>query len=442
MTTPRQPANSHELQEFDSVKESITDIINQLQDIDPSRLSFSPFLDLDTQITLAPISDSPESSVEELHSLSDENLGHLTEPLPKAKKGQYSETQQKPMKHQSMQNDGGLTMINAELVNRTLPCTEIQRKQPDNVSLVITAETSFLTDEKVSFSEPSSPSEARIFPTQNFTTKAAEERLGTLEQAHKFASRASEVQPLLDPSPDTETIELISSDCECNAAAESSGKEVTGRATRNRNCCPCCQCCTASHLKAISSVFVALIFIPWILYGLYLFVPFDPPPCPDLTSRMTFTLRCNIIAVTPILFGVVIGSLSRLCSTVIDPLDTNVRAVLIHQRYVGNSIEQFTIYFINMVVMATYLHQEHLKIIPILAGLFAVARLIYWITAGLSSAYRGFGFGLSFFPTLAMVAYNFYCMYEVGLDHDFVPAESGGPTRPPAPRLRWWGLGG
>ncbi|GCB66296.1 hypothetical protein scyTo_0007853 [Scyliorhinus torazame] len=346
------------------------------------------------------------------------------------------------MKHQSTQNDGGLTMINAELVNRTLPCTEIQRKQPDNVSLVITAETSFLTDEKVSFSEPSSPSEARIFPTQNFTTKAAEERLGTLEQAHKFASRASEVQPLLDPSPDTETIELISSDCECNAAAESSGKEVTGRATGNRNCCPCCQCCTASHLKAISSVFVALIFIPWILYGLYLFVPFDPPPCPDLTSRMTFTLRCNIIAVTPILFGVVIGSLSRLCSTVIDPLDTNVRAVLIHQRYVGNSIEQFTIYFINMVVMATYLHQEHLKIIPILAGLFAVARLIYWITAGLSSAYRGFGFGLSFFPTLAMVAYNFYCMYELGLDHDFVPAESGGPTRPPAPRLRWWGLGG
>ncbi|XP_078410876.1 uncharacterized protein LOC144688320 [Cetorhinus maximus] len=444
MTTQRQPANSHELKEFDSVKESITDIINQLQDIDPSRLSFSPFLDLDTQITLAPISDSPESSVEELHSLSDENLGHLTESLPKAKRLQYSEAQQKLMKHQSTQNDGSFTMINAEMVkNHTLPCTETQNKQPDNVSLVITRETLFLTDEKVSFSEPSSPSEARIFPSQNFIAKVTEENLGTLEKAHKFTSQASEVQPLLGPSPDTETIELISSDSERNAAAESSHREVTtGGVKGNKKGCPCCQCCTASHLKAISSVFVALIFIPWILYGLYLFVPFDPPLCPDLTSRMTFTLRCNIIAITPVLFGVVIGSLSRLCSTAIDPLDTNVRAVLIHQRYVGNSIEQFTIYFINMVVMTTYLHQEHLKIIPILAGLFAVARLIYWITARLSSAYRGFGFGLTFFPTLAMVVYNFYCMYELGLDHDFVPAESGGPTRPPAPRLRWWGLGG
>lgn len=52
------------------MKESISDIINQLQDIDPTRLSFSPFLDLDTQISLAPVSDSPESSVEELHSSS------------------------------------------------------------------------------------------------------------------------------------------------------------------------------------------------------------------------------------------------------------------------------------------------------------------------------------------------------------------------------------
>lgn len=65
-----QAANKQNAKELDNMKESISDIINQLQDIDPTRLSFSPFLDLDTQITLAPVSDSPESSVEELHSSS------------------------------------------------------------------------------------------------------------------------------------------------------------------------------------------------------------------------------------------------------------------------------------------------------------------------------------------------------------------------------------
>lgn len=74
-TAGLQAANKQNAKELDSMKESISDIINQLQDIDPTRLSFSPFLDLDTQISLAPVSDSPESSVEELHSSSNSLSG-------------------------------------------------------------------------------------------------------------------------------------------------------------------------------------------------------------------------------------------------------------------------------------------------------------------------------------------------------------------------------
>lgn len=83
-TTGRQATDPQNVKEIDSVKESISDIINQLQDIDPARLSFSPFLDLDTQISLAPVSDSPESSVEELHSPSHSVAGsqQSLEPLP------------------------------------------------------------------------------------------------------------------------------------------------------------------------------------------------------------------------------------------------------------------------------------------------------------------------------------------------------------------------
>lgn len=87
MTTPGlQAVNRQKAEELDSMKESISDIINQLQDIDPTRLSFSPFLDLDTQISLAPVSDSPESSVEELHSSSHSVYGsqNSLEPAPAA----------------------------------------------------------------------------------------------------------------------------------------------------------------------------------------------------------------------------------------------------------------------------------------------------------------------------------------------------------------------
>lgn len=85
-TSGLQAANRQKAEELDSMKESISDIINQLQDIDPTRLSFSPFLDLDTQISLAPVSDSPESSVEELHSSSHSVSGsqNSLEPTPVA----------------------------------------------------------------------------------------------------------------------------------------------------------------------------------------------------------------------------------------------------------------------------------------------------------------------------------------------------------------------
>lgn len=85
-TSGPQAANKQKAEELDSMKESISDIINQLQDIDPTRLSFSPFLDLDTQISLAPVSDSPESSVEELHSSSHSVSGsqNSLEPTPVA----------------------------------------------------------------------------------------------------------------------------------------------------------------------------------------------------------------------------------------------------------------------------------------------------------------------------------------------------------------------
>eukprot|EP00062_Callorhinchus_milii_P013521 gi/632961712/ref/XP_007896913.1/ PREDICTED: transmembrane protein 79 [Callorhinchus milii] len=444
MSTQKQPAKSHKPKESDSVKESVTDIIDQLQDIDPSRLSFSPFLDLDTQISLAPISDSPESSVEELHSLPDENIGPVTEQsIPNVNTYQHKTMPQDvPSKHKSPLGAESLNMTNVKLKgNHTLPCVEGKKKKMATKPLIVTTETSFSTDTKVVSSEPS-VDKARISPPQTSVTKGSGEKLETLEQTDKLPRQASEDQPLLGQSPDSETIDLIPNDSEPGEVLESCPKEGNADVNeRKKSCCCYCQCCTRAHLKAILSIFFALILTPWILYGLYLFVPFEPPLCPDLTSRITFTLRCNVIAIIPILLGVLMGSLSRLCSPTIGPLDSNVRAVLIHQRYIGNSIEQFTIYCLNMLVMTTYLRQDQLKIIPILAGLFAVARLLYWVAAGLSSAYRGFGFGLTFFPTLAMVAYNLYCMYELGLDHHFGPLENK-TTQSPGSSRSWWNLGG
>lgn len=60
-------------------------------------------------------------------------------------------------------------------------------------------------------------------------------------------------------------------------------------------------------------------------------------------------------------------------------------------------------------------------------------RCCYWASLRISSAYRGFGFGLSFFPALAMTAYNLFCLYQLGFGFLFAPAGGVGSWTTPAP---------
>uniref|UniRef100_A0A8C9JAR2 Transmembrane protein 79 n=1 Tax=Panthera tigris altaica TaxID=74533 RepID=A0A8C9JAR2_PANTA len=87
--------------------------------------------------------------------------------------------------------------------------------------------------------------------------------------------------------------------------------------------------------------------------------------------------------------------------------------VEIHRRYVAQSVQLFILYFFNLAVLATYLPQETLKLLPLLTGLFAVSRLIYWLTFAVGRSFRGFGYGLTFLPLLSMLVWNLYYMFVV-----------------------------
>ncbi|KAM9112315.1 uncharacterized protein ACDP82_021094 [Pangshura tecta] len=418
MTAPKAPASCHQLREFDSVKDSIANLINQLQDIDPSRLSFSPFLDLDTQISLAPVSDSPESSVEELNSTSEEeaslSLAASDSPGPEAEPGE------------GMQSQGAGPLLGEEPRPSTVqgdpkdPILPLGCDPPetgwvglgDSVVVAVPKETCFL--DRVGADSPMVEHMEHL-PSSREPSRAQPHRGGP---ACPTASRPlpREEQPFRSSG-----VEPVS----CGP------EEPTPRSLGK-----CCSCGTSSHLKAVSSVFVSLLLAPWVLYGLYYLLPFEPPLCPDLASRAAFALRCLLIAVVPSILGAMFGALAKLCSVAIDPLDTRSPPVLLHRLYSASSTEQLVIFSLNTVVLATFLAQEHLRLIPVLAGLFSVGRCCYWISLHVGSAYRGFGFGLSFFPALAMTVYNLFCLYDLGFAFLFTPSPAGGGSggATPAPR--------
>ncbi|KAK5873420.1 hypothetical protein PBY51_018462 [Eleginops maclovinus] len=88
-----------------------------------------------------------------------------------------------------------------------------------------------------------------------------------------------------------------------------------------------------------------------------------------------------------------------------------------------------------------YLNQEQLKLVPLLTVVFAFGRLVYWVAAAFGSSIRGFGFGLSFLPSLAMTVANICFLFtvEAGGSVFSVPAPPQEALTPPAGRQRFWG---
>ncbi|XP_018087173.1 uncharacterized protein tmem79.L isoform X2 [Xenopus laevis] len=131
-----------------------------------------------------------------------------------------------------------------------------------------------------------------------------------------------------------------------------------------------CQC-DKNYLKVVGSFLLSLFVFPAFLGLAYTFLPFDAPLMPDITTRLVYTLRCGAFASFPIVLGVIIHGISRLCSSSFDPFKPKVREVTIHRR------------------------------------------LIYWLSFAVGRSFRGFGYGLAFLPMVFMLACNLCFMFLV-----------------------------
>ncbi|XP_053287544.1 transmembrane protein 79 [Pleuronectes platessa] len=205
-------------------------------------------------------------------------------------------------------------------------------------------------------------------------------------------------------------------------------------------------CPSRDILKVGVSLVISALFFPFLVWGGFVFLPFDAPLLDGAPLRLIYTLRCSVFAATPIVLGWLVLGVTRLRSGVTRPLfddemkEAELHDVTVHQRFVSDSTSLFLIYFLQLVVMAMYLSQEQLKLVPLLTLVFVFGRLIYWVSAACGSSVRGFGFGLSFLPSLAMMVANIYFIFMVeaaGSIFSVLPPPE--TLAPPSGRQRFWG---
>ncbi|KAK5611020.1 hypothetical protein CRENBAI_023074 [Crenichthys baileyi] len=195
----------------------------------------------------------------------------------------------------------------------------------------------------------------------------------------------------------------------------------------------------SEKLRLVLATAAAALVFPLLVWGGYALLPFDSPQLESAPLRVLYTLRCACFATIPIMLGVVVQGIARLRFSANKPLYQSHlvnKEVLVHWHYVNESLSLFLFYFLQLAVMATYISQDLVKLVPLLTITFVFGRLIYWICLALDSCIRGFGFGFSFFPMLVMLGANlYYVCSSVGQGSIFDVAP---PATDPPPRLRWW----
>ncbi|XP_030227834.1 transmembrane protein 79 [Gadus morhua] len=411
-STGRPAAHPQDGAEIDSVKESISDIINQLQDIDPARLSFSPFLDLDTQISLAPVSDSPESSVEELHSSPHSVTGsqRSLEPGTGPSADTHRDDDSRPDDSGTTRREQGVPEGGGGLSSAVATTAHTLEDASENR---VVAPSPLLPPSPPSPSPPSAPL-AEDLPNGTDPARWARQPPPPLRPHPRpqHPPPAGEGRPLLDAPPGTVELAVwMESEGRgqgCDAVVVAPDALPPG----GRRCCR-----RGGRAPALGAAVASLVCAAGILYALYFHVPLKAPRCPDLGSRLVFTLGCCLVASLPVLLAMLSGWVCQFCSGSLEPAEPSSRRRALQRLFVSSSLELLLLYALNLLLMASQLPQRDLHLVPTAAAIFFLGRLVYWASLHGCPTWRAFGAGLTTFPLLAMVALNLFFLYNLGLEY-------------------------
>jgi len=125
-----------------------------------------------------------------------------------------------------------------------------------------------------------------------------------------------------------------------------------------------------------------------------------------LGDRIALVIKDAVFAILPAVIGI--------CMVAAQRLDPNMwvgrtakpnSALDINTRFILNTFEQFILYFIGNAALALYCPLEEARTLIILTILFVLGRLLFWVGYHVNPFLRAFGFGITFYPTIAVYAW-------------------------------------
>jgi uncharacterized membrane protein YecN with MAPEG domain len=153
------------------------------------------------------------------------------------------------------------------------------------------------------------------------------------------------------------------------------------------------------------------VFVASVLSGLALFagarLALDwQPDGWSVADRLALFAKSAVFAILPAVAAVVVVAAQRL-----NPdhwVGKSVRrksALDINTRFIQNTVEQGVLFLVGVSGLSLYATPDDASAVPILAALFLTGRLLYWAGYHRNTYVRAYGFGLTFWPVVAVYAW-------------------------------------
>ncbi|XP_061403063.1 uncharacterized protein LOC133362783 isoform X1 [Lethenteron reissneri] len=227
--------------------------------------------------------------------------------------------------------------------------------------------------------------------------------------------------------------------CCCRRGSEPGGGDGTGGRDGGRRC-----------WRSLGSCALALLLAPCLAYAAFAALPWSAlapwrAAAPTTAERLAYALRCGALALLPLVLGMLATGLALLLRQLRGGA-AGTSTVRAQRAFVSDTAQQLLLHLLAALVLALNVEPHFLPLVLVTAALFVISRLVFWAT--IRSCYAGFGFCLSFAPSLAMLCHALYCLFTLGpagphggLDdggHGGTGARSPPPPHVP-PEVQWWG---
>jgi hypothetical protein len=125
-----------------------------------------------------------------------------------------------------------------------------------------------------------------------------------------------------------------------------------------------------------------------------------------IADRIALVLKDAVFALLPGVIGICIVAAQRLDPSMwVGRVAKPNSSLDINTRFILNTFEQFTAYFVANAGLAMYCPPEEARSLPLLTALFVMGRILFWIGYHKNPYLRAFGFGITFYPTVMAFAW-------------------------------------